>query len=1153
MLKRVSALCAIGVALSATLLQAQELFVLPGPLASNGAVEAFVTNPLNTYRTFNAGVGSFAVLPTLSASKFFVVGSSTLNSVLSTDTTLLAPTLVADLSTPATQAIITPNGNILAVAAGTVHLFNTASNSELVLGGVSQGSGVNTFAVAASLDSTAIFALGSISGGSSRLSVISTSSYSVTATLLLSQAATAVSVGPNGRVYVSLPGQILELDPRTLTLTTEGEISMGGTPGPLVFTPDGQFAISANQSTLGSSLIIASLATYTATNPELGIQHISALQLSGVDTVLALSSQGLLYQIAISPFSVSQITVPNIAFGGLLAFTTSNDVPSGLRTAVQAAYLLSSNAVYQYNPASQSFVNEFQIAPNVTPGAISYAVAAETTATSNPASLLAYGNNQTILANASSEPLVVQVLDTNGRPFSGYTVQFQLSGNSGATLSSTSAITGSNGYALTYVNASATPASVTVTATAGSLSATFTVNVSATAGGGGPTLAIVAGQGQLLGESTSTTGDEFGSSLQVLATDVNGNPIADLPITFSVPSMEGTLQVNGSGGLSQTVNTNAVGVASVDFLSTTVPANNTGYLQSLVTASATNAKAVTFYITTVATSPNVYPLAPISGATLTGAEGSTIPAAVQAEIVSSAGAPIPNVSLFVNDGNANPNILPAVSCNGPGGLVLSGANGVASCDLTFGPRLGSGSFVATVGYTHNSFSFPFKVTAGAPSTLQMTQGNNQTGGPGQTLPVALVVHVTDTGGNIVTGAAVTWKVVTAGTVTLSDVVSVTDSNGDASALATLGAIGGVAQVTATAGSASVTFNLTVNIPSTGLLKISGDQQTAVINTAFAAPLVVAVVNSAGSGLAGVQVNFQITSGTATLGSSSAITNSAGQASTTVTAGATPGTITVSATSSTFSVSFTLTAQPKGPANITIVNGASFNPNTGISRGGIATISGTGILTGVTGVVPAVPTNGIMPTIFMGVTISFNGEEAPIYYVESANGVDQVTVQVPFEVQPGPSSSFNGHRRRRNRHGDGPGETACTWNLHVSLRWQKLRRGSSARRQSRQPYQSCPKRRKYSTVHYRPWSGDSHNCNWPSRRCQPNDCLPADCWLEQRGRSADLGSVRSRANRRLRCHAAGSRGHPDRSLSAHWRHRLRLGKQRIFRPSYIHSD
>ena len=36
------------------------------------------------------------------------------------------------------------------------------------------------------------------------------------------------------------------------------------------------------------------------------------------------------------------------------------------------------------------------------------------------------------------------------------------------------------------------------------------------------------------------------------------------------------------------------------------------------------------------------------------------------------------------------------------------------------------------------------------------------------------------------------------------------------------------------------------------------------------------------------------------------------------------------------------------------------------------------------------------------TITFNGTPAPIYYVEDTNGADQVTVQVPFEVQPGPA-------------------------------------------------------------------------------------------------------------------------------------------------------
>ena len=57
MLKRVSALCAFGLALPAALLQAQDLFVLPGVGATNGVVQAFVTNPLTTFSTFSAGVG----------------------------------------------------------------------------------------------------------------------------------------------------------------------------------------------------------------------------------------------------------------------------------------------------------------------------------------------------------------------------------------------------------------------------------------------------------------------------------------------------------------------------------------------------------------------------------------------------------------------------------------------------------------------------------------------------------------------------------------------------------------------------------------------------------------------------------------------------------------------------------------------------------------------------------------------------------------------------------------------------------------------------------------------------------------------------------------------------------------------------------------
>lgn len=1001
MLKRVSALCALGIAMSTATLEAQDLFVLPGAPSSSGEGQAFVTNPLTTYRTFSAGQGAFAILPNLAASKFFIVATSSQDSVVSTDTSLLTDTLIANLPQSATQAVVTPNGQLLAVAAGTTYLFSTASGNALTAGGVSQGTGVNTYAVAPGLDSSAIFALGA-TGAASQLNSISTASGAITATLALTQVATAVSVGPNGLVYVSLPGQILELDPITLHPTYNGTIAVNGTPGPLVFTPDGQFAVAANQSSFANSLIIVSLASHVATNPSLGLPPLSSLVVTGPDTLLGLSGQGL-YQITLSPLSVALANVPNVS-NGFTAAAVTNDVPAGSHADVQSVYLLSGNTIYQYNPASQSVVSQFGVSSAVSPETISYLVPAATQSQSQPASLLVYGNDQTILPNARSEPLVVRVLGANSTPISGVQVEFQASGAAG-TLSSVSATTGSNGYAMVYFTASDTSGLTNVTAAAGGLSTTFAVTISTTAQASGPTLSIVAGQGQLMVEQTTTAlGAQYGSPLEVLATDASGNPVAGLPVTFSVPSGDGTIQVNGGGAASQTVTTDASGIASVDFETTSLPANATnGYFQTSVTASAASTNALTFYITAI---PNnavttVNLLSPSQGGTLTGAEGSTLANGLEAQILSASGYGIPNISLTLID-NVNPAIVPSVSCNAPGGIALSNASGIASCGLTFGPRLGTGDFEVVIGATHVSVPIAFSVTPGSAGAVQITQGNNQTGKPGQTLPLALVVHVTDSAGNSVQGATVTWQVVTAGTLTLSNVIGVSDSNGNASALATLGSVAGVAQVTATAGSSTATFNLTVNIPSAGIQKVAGDQQTALTDTAFATPLTVEVVDSSGNPVAGAQVNFQVTAGAATLNPSAAITNPAGQASTTVTAGATPGQLTVTATTASFTVNFGLTIVPPGPSNITIVNGASFSANTGISPGGIALVRGMGILSGVNGVVSTPLTNGQYPTTFSGVTITLAGTPAPIYYISSANGVDQVAIQVPFEVQPGSS-------------------------------------------------------------------------------------------------------------------------------------------------------
>jgi uncharacterized protein (TIGR03437 family) len=1005
MLKRVFALFFLGLTLEVAALYAQgDLFVLPGTGANSGQVQALVTNPLSSYSVFTAGTGSFAALGALNAAKFYVIAGSTSDTIIATDSTLLSSTVVASLSSPATQGIVTPDGSLLAVAAGTLHLFNTTTDTELVPGGISQGNGINTFGVASSLDASTVIAIGSNStAGTSQLTAISTATRNVAATVGFSQLATAISVGPNGLLYVSLPDEILELDPRTLNTTYGGTMSAGGTPGPLVFTPDGQYALAVNQSGLGNSLFVVTLATHAVTAPTLGLPQLTAVQVTGVDSVIALSSQGL-YEVTISnPLAVSQWPVSGFAVGDTSAIAVSNDVPSATHATVQAAYLASGTNLYQLNPESNTVESRAVVATNVIPGALSYVPPALPEAQLSPASLLAYGTNQTIAPSASSEPLVVQVLSSTNQPISGVTVQFQ-TGSSGAALSSASATTGTTGYALTYVTAPAATGPIIVTAMVGSLTADFTVQVSSSANATTPQLTIVAGQGQLLLSNSSTLGGlGYGSPLQVLVTNASGSPMASVPVTFSIPPSEGTLVVDNSGALTQVVSTNSAGIASVDFQTTGIPGDNSkAFIQTVVTVSAPNTNQVTFYLTTVngSPSPYVYLVAPATGVTLTGPAGGTLPDAVSAKVLSSSGAPIPNVSLVLNDGNLSPSTNPTVSCSG--GLVLTGPNGIANCNVVFGPRIGTGTFTAAIGFTRTSDPVPFTVTVGAAAVVQITQGNNQVGIPGQTLPLALLVHVTDSGGNAVTDTPVNWQVLTAGAVTLSNVSAATDNAGNASATATLGNIGGLAQVQVTAGAVSATFNLTVNIPTAGIQKISGDKQTTDTGTAFPLPLTVQVVNAGGTGLPGQTVNFQVTSGTATLGTATATTGPTGQASTTVTAGATAGTITVSATSGSFSATFTLTAQIPGPTISGVVNGADFEKGTGISPGGIAIISGTGFLPGVTGLVTPDNSTGQLPTTLAGLTVTFGPTAipAPIYYVLSGNGTDEATVQVPFEVSPG---------------------------------------------------------------------------------------------------------------------------------------------------------
>ena len=1027
MLKKVLANCVICLFFAAAGLQAQgqqEVFGLPGANSTGNTVQVFSSNPFSNVNTFTAGAGTFQLLAKPDGSKFYAIANSGSSTVTVVPNGFTNARSLVNLGTQATAAAISEDGKRLAVAAGLLHIFDTTSDTDIVPNGISIGAAVTTFDVVASLDGATFYALGSNSSGGSVLAAVNASTGQITASLPITGPTIGVSVAPNGLIYVTAPNQILEINPATLTATPGGAILVNanscGTaclhgPGKVVFTPDGLNGFIINQTpNTGSVLLQIGLSSHAVVNTvpysAFGVS-IDQLQVLNSSTILGYSSQNQsIYVIGISPngsLNTGVYAFPGIPSSTVQAFALSNEVPIGGRSNPQSLYAAANGTIYAGDLPSSTVTGHFPLSTDVR----GLAVAGAATTGTLPATLLQYGNNQTIAPNGVSLPVVLRVIDNNGKPISGITVNF---GSNNGSVSPVSATTGTNGYAVTYVTAPGTTGTLNVTATAGAQTTLYTMSVGTS--GVGPAIggiSIIAGQGQILYENHNTGID--GSHLIVQVNDTNGKPISGAQVTFAVTQGIGSLTsmasqpgtIPGSVVLTTDVN----GQAYADFLSTTVGQNGIGFGSTTVTASAPGAGSVNFFVTTVpqGSPATVRQLKPNVGDVLTGQAGTTIPGAVVVAVTSATGLAIPNVSVRII-GSPDPINFPNATCKDPtgNGLLTSAADGTATCDLVLNGKVGTGTFQVNVGYSITTTApFVIQITAGPPGVVKITQGNNQSGTPGQRLPLALVVQVSDLFGNVLSSVPVTWTVLNPGAVTLSSVSSSTDVNGNASALATLGSIAGNAQVRVTAGGISTTFTLTVNIPSAAIQKVSGDGQITLIGTAFGSPVVVKVLDTNGNPVQGATVTFTVTSGNASLSSSSVPTGANGQASINVTAGPNAGTIVVTAATSTFSTNFILTSRLPGPSNVTFANAASFqgiNPPTPVSPGEIVIIGGTGIAPGVQGLVTAYNILGEPQLSLAGVSVTFNGVTAPIFYVMTATGQpDQVAVQVPFETQPGTAS------------------------------------------------------------------------------------------------------------------------------------------------------
>jgi hypothetical protein len=226
--------------------------------------------------------------------------------------------------------------------------------------------------------------------------------------------------------------------------------------------------------------------------------------------------------------------------------------------------------------------------------------------------------------------------------------------------------------------------------------------------------------------------------------------------------------------------------------------------------------------------------------------------------------------------------------------------------------------------------FSYLAVPGAPASIEVADGDGQTGTVRRPLPVSPRVRVRDQFGNGVTRPHVTFQVVSGG-----GRVSLTEAFGNASGEAdvgwTLGTLPGSQTMKVTVFGTALTqlFTATaVAAPVASLTAIAGSGQSAAAGAIAPVPLAVQLRDQDGFGAAGITVNLAVTNGGGTLAGTSVTSDTGGVARVTGwTLG--PGANSLSATVASLpgqSATFTATGLPPGSDfNITLNLGGNPTP------------------------------------------------------------------------------------------------------------------------------------------------------------------------------------------------------------------------------------
>ncbi len=339
-------------------------------------------------------------------------------------------------------------------------------------------------------------------------------------------------------------------------------------------------------------------------------------------------------------------------------------------------------------------------------------------------------------------------------------------------------------------------------------------------------------------------------SLAVVVTDALQNPVARVPVTFTMTSGSGYLLDSHLATFSML--TNAAGIASAHLVVGQKAGEATVVQASSSHAQLTNAR-VNFVITVVNGIPAL--VQKFAGDSQSGKVGSELPASLQVRVIDSKNDPVANVAIRFTPQDSGA----AITSLNP---VQTDYQGLAGARYQLGYRAGEPPQIIRAQIAGTAFSASFIAYASGEGAkkIEVAAGNNQEGVAGKAVPQPLQVRVTDSYANGVANILVQFRRAdpSGGGQTLVDSLR-TNLNGIAQIQPVLPTLAGEYVYIATApilAAQSAAFYITTGPDAAYRLdKYSGDYQSMTAGRELNYPVIVRVSDQYNNRVPGTTVQF----------------------------------------------------------------------------------------------------------------------------------------------------------------------------------------------------------------------------------------------------------------------------------------------------------